>query len=78
MTSAHIGNVGFKRLWHMPRRAWRGGTLARLSSRGQYLYDRSRARFERRPDAYLDTPLLTGEIGLVENVRFIIAPLIDS
>lgn len=71
------GEPGFKRLWRMPNRAFRGATLARLSARGQYLHDRSRERYERRPDAWLAAPVLTGEIGVIEGVRFIMAPLTD-
>lgn len=64
--------AGFQRLWRAPKRAFKGGTLWTLNPQGRYLYDRSRARFEQRDDAYRpSTTLLTGELGTINNVRFI-------
>jgi hypothetical protein len=64
--------AGFYRIWRMPRRCWRGADLWHMTPRGQYLYDRSRKRFARRPDAYLTSlEPLRGEIGTIESFRFI-------
>lgn len=73
-----IGFDGFKRIWRAPKRVFKGGSLARLTPQGEYLWDRSRERFARRPDAYLAYLLpLDGEIGIVEGFRFIAADASD-
>lgn len=71
------GSAGFMRLWCMPNRALKGGTLDRLSAQGQHLLDRSRERFERRADAYRGARLLTMEIGRIESVRFMVSPRLE-
>lgn len=62
-----------------PRHVTRGaelGGLGRLSARGQWYYDRSRERWERRPDAQelmakVGAAFDKGEIGSYENIRII-------
>ena len=75
-----MNEPGFKRLWTMPRRAMRGGTIAEFSPRGRYLVEQSRARYHRRPDAYAPgtEPHFTGELGHVDSFRFITSPPIES
>lgn len=71
-----MNEPGFKRLWTMPRQAMRGGTLAEFSPRGRYLVEQSRARYHRRPDAYVPgtEPRITGELGHIDSFRFITSP----
>lgn len=68
--------MGWHRFHTPPRRAFRGATLTKLTPRGQWLYDRSLARYNATPDgiemARLGrTSIVTGEIGTIESLRFI-------
>lgn len=63
----------FKRLHCYPRAVFKGADLYELTVRGQWLLDRSKARYLRRPDAYTGGPELhSGEIGTFESFRFIL------
>lgn len=75
-----IEAAGFKRLWTMPRRASGGGLLDPQTARQRYLVEQSRARYHRRPDAYLpgEEPHFTGELGHIDSFRFIMSPPIES
>lgn len=65
--------MGFKRLHVMPRHIFNGATLASLTPRGRWLLARSEERYLRRSDAYGLAPLLVGEVGRIENFRFILS-----
>jgi len=60
-----------------PRRYLRGGTFIKLTPRGQWMYDRSRERWEKNfPDdaAYWKARPIVAEIGSVEQFLFICSP----
>lgn len=68
--------AGFKRLWSTPRRLMREYTSwTELTPRGRYLREQSRARYDRRADAYQgNAAQLTGELGRIESFRIILSP----
>lgn len=63
------------RRWHtVPRRCLRGGELAGLSTQGEWLRKRSYERWLLSEDGlyFTQSPaVIDGEIGTVENFRFI-------
>ncbi len=61
----------WKRIHRLPQRWYRGAALFTTTPRQNYLYEQSKARYDRRPDAIDGGGLITGEIGRYEGVRFI-------
>jgi len=55
----------FMRLWQPPKKAWFAQT-----AKQRYLWNRSIERAEKRGDIYI-TPMLNGELGRIEGIRFI-------
>lgn len=64
--------ASFKRLHRSPRTVFKGATLASLTPRGAWLLKQSEQRYIRREDAYGLRGPLVGEIGRVEQFRFIV------
>lgn len=65
--------AGWKRLWSAPNRVLREAeSRVTLTPRARWLAAQSRARFERRADAYKPPAVLPREIGRVESFRFIL------
>lgn len=66
--------AGFKRLWRAPRRTSWGSMFEPPTAHQRYLREESLARYLRRPDAYpFGEHVLRGELGVIENIRFIIS-----
>ena len=73
-----LGN-GFVRIHSPPRKARAGTYISRdgsfcyypLTPQQQWLHDRSQERYYARPDAIQQIPIMSGEIGHWEGVRFI-------
>jgi hypothetical protein len=66
------------RMHTTPRRAFRGATIQSLTPRGQYIYQRSLARYN-ASQAGIEMARLgratmaAGEIGTIESFRFIVS-----
>ena len=61
-----------------PRRAFRGATIQSLTPRGQWIYERSLARYNASPMGIEMAKLgrkslLSGEIGTIESFRIILS-----
>ena len=55
----------------LPRRWYRGADLFTQTPRQRYLYEHSKARYDRRPDAMPDGGLIKGEVGTYQGIVWI-------
>jgi hypothetical protein len=70
-----IEKTGFKHLFTLPRRWYKGSGLGKQSARQAWVYQDSQRRFRLRDDAYLpSTSPMTGEIGRIDGFRIIVSP----